>query len=83
MHYGLNTACTSIFVHELTPQSLVLIVLGEVELNLGVCFEMGPLRKDYLGLRFRGGTHKIELRWLCKDRESTKKFRYICISAMM
>lgn len=60
-------------MHELNPQSLVLIiVLGEVKLNLVVCLEMGPLRKDYLGLGVRGGSHSIELWWLCKDREGTQ-----------
>lgn len=43
-----------------------------MKLNLVVCLEMGPLRKDYLGLGVRGGSHSIELLWLCKDREGTQ-----------
>lgn len=69
---------------ELNPQSLLLIiVLGEVKLNLVVCLEMGPLRKDYLGLGVRGGSHRIELWWLCEDREGTQKLRNIYIPAIM
>ena len=70
-------------MRELEPQSLVLIiVLGEVKLNLVVCLETGPLRKDYLGLGVRGGIHRIELWWLCEDRAGTQKLRNIYIPAI-